>query len=170
MIAENSTGLKAYVGIGSNLENPVHQVQQAITAISSMSAITDFRASSLYRSAPLGPVEQPDYLNAVVQFTTHLNASDLLLELQRIEKEHGRVRDGERWGARILDLDLLLFAGQVIEMAGLVVPHPRISERNFVLLPLMELAPDLEIPGQGEVAVLLDQLGSNAHGWIEKIE
>ncbi len=160
----------AYVGIGSNLENPVKQVQQAIAAVSLLSSGGAARSSGLYRSAPLGPADQPDYINAVVEITTNLSANELLARLQSIESDHGRVRNGERWGPRILDLDLLLLGSQVIDKEGLVVPHARIQERNFVLLPLMEIAPDLEVPGQGKVEYLVDRLTARAHGWIEKIE
>ena len=170
MSATKSKGLPAFVGIGSNLGDPAKQVRWAINAISQLPDIDNALASSLYRSAPLGPADQPDYVNAVIAFTTRLSAAELLAALQRIETERGRVRSGSRWGPRILDLDLLLLGSQVIDKEGLVVPHPRISERNFVLLPLAELDPDLEIPGQGRVTTLLDKLASNAHGWIEKME
>lgn len=163
-------GQNAYVGIGSNLDDPIRQVQSAMRAVGHLSASGIAHCSSLYRSAPLGPEDQPDYINAVVQITSTLPASELLAALQQIEVEHGRIRSGERWGPRILDLDLLVFGSQVIDQEGMQVPHPRIRERNFVLLPLMELAPDLEVPGQGRVAVLVEQLASDAHGWIEKIE
>ena len=105
----------------------------------------------------MGPQDQPDYLNAVVALRTALPAHDLLIELQRIEHSHGRVRDGERWGPRTLDLDLLLYGQRIIESATLSVPHPGIAERSFVLWPLAELAPDLEVPGKGMISTLLTQ-------------
>jgi len=105
----------------------------------------------------MGPQDQPDYLNAVVGLQTELSAFDLLNELQRIENQHGRLRDGERWGPRTLDLDLLLYAEEVIDTPELSVPHPGIAERSFVLLPLSELAPDLVVPNKGAVSNLLDQ-------------
>lgn len=163
-------GQSAYVGIGSNLADPLKQVQSAMRAVGHLSASGVAYCSSLYRSAPLGPEDQPDYINAVVQIASTLSARELLAALQKIEADYGRIRNGERWGPRILDLDLLVFGSQVIDQEGLVVPHPRIRERNFVLLPLIELAPDLEVPGQGKVAVLVEQLASAAHGWIEKLE
>jgi len=105
----------------------------------------------------MGPQDQPDYLNAVVGLQTTLAAFDLLSELQNIEHVHGRVRDGERWGPRTLDLDLLLYADEIISTPRLSVPHPGIAERSFVLLPLAELAPDLTVPNKGTVSKLLNQ-------------
>ena len=112
------------------------------------------RRSALYRSAPFGGIEQPDYVNAAAVLLTALDARQLLEELQQIELRRGRQRDGMRWGPRVIDLDLLVFASQSIEEPGLVVPHPGIAERNFVLLPLKEIAPGLVIPGLGPVANL----------------
>jgi len=105
----------------------------------------------------MGPQDQPDYLNAVVGLQTELSAFKLLGELQNIENLHGRVRDGERWGPRTLDLDLLLYADEVINTPELKVPHPGIAERSFVLLPLAELAPDLVVPNKGSVSKLSGQ-------------
>ena len=107
--------------------------------------------SSLYLSAPFGPVEQPDFVNAVAHLETELGVSELFRRLQAIEELHGR-RRGIRWGPRVIDLDLLVFADELIDTATLTVPHPGIAERNFVLLPLQEIAPDLIIPGLGRVA------------------
>ena len=107
--------------------------------------------SSLYRSAPFGPVDQPDFVNAVAQLRTELDVTQLFRQLQSIEKQRGR-RRGERWGPRIIDLDLLVFDDEVLDSPALTVPHPGIAERNFVLLPLQEIAPDLIIPGLGRVA------------------
>ncbi len=109
----------------------------------------------------MGPQDQPDYLNAVVGLQTELSAFHLLSELQHIEYSHGRTRDGERWGPRTLDLDLLLFADEIIDTPKLSVPHPGIAERSFVLLPLAELAPDLIVPNKGSVSNLLDQCSPN---------
>lgn len=105
----------------------------------------------------MGPQDQPDYLNAVVKFQTDLDPLALLDVLQDIETHHGRVRSGERWGPRTLDLDLLLYADQVIDTPRLTVPHPGIADRSFVLLPLAELTPDLTIPVLGEVSDLVGQ-------------
>ena len=108
--------------------------------------------SSLYRSSPLGGIEQPDFVNAVAAVLTTLEPRDLLRKLKAIERRRGRERNGQRWGPRVIDLDLLVFSRAVLSEAGLSIPHPGIAERNFVLLPLREIAPDLVIPGLGRVA------------------
>jgi 2-amino-4-hydroxy-6-hydroxymethyldihydropteridine diphosphokinase len=141
----------AYVGIGSNLAEPRQQVEDAIAALQAIPQTSLVARSSLYRSAPLGPVAQPDFMNAVAELATSLDAADLFRRLQEIEDRHGRVR-GERWGPRVIDLDLLVYADTLIATPDLTVPHPGIAERNFVLLPLQEIAPDLIIPGLGRVA------------------
>ena len=110
--------------------------------------------SSLYRSAPFGGIEQPDFVNAAAALLTRLEPADLLRELQRIESERGRERGDVQWGPRVLDLDLLVYSDQLVDDAELKIPHPGIAERNFVLLPLQEIAPDLVIPGLGRVASL----------------
>lgn len=149
----------AYIGLGSNLGNPVGQIKQAIDALKAIRA-TELRAvSSLYRSAPLGPPDQPDYINAVAALLTQLDPDQLLPELQALEVAQGRNRAAERrWGPRTLDLDMLLFAGRLIATADLTVPHPRIAERNFVVLPLADIAPDLEIPRLGTVRGLAREI------------
>ena len=151
----------AYVGLGSNLDDPEAQVRSALAELEGMPRCVQFTASSLYRCPPMGPQEQPDYVNAVTGFLTQLPSRDLMQELLRVEKEHGRSRDGTRWGPRTLDLDLLVYANQVIEEEKLTVPHPGVHERNFVLYPLMEIAPALLVPGQGRVAELAARLGSD---------
>jgi len=142
----------AYVGIGSNLQGPVRQVEAAAALLNERDGLRVVATSSLYRSAAFGGVEQPDFVNAVVAILTTLPAVELLAELQALENRLGRERDEQRWGPRVIDLDLLVYAGQTIEVPELVVPHPGIQERNFVLLPLGEIAPDLVIPGLGRVA------------------
>lgn len=148
---------QAYIGVGSNLDEPVRQCRSAIAALGDLpgSRVTGY--SSLYRSAPLGKTDQPDYVNAVVGIATDLSAESLLQALRAIEACHGRVR-GERNAARTLDLDLLLYDRAVIETPDLTVPHPRMHERAFVLLPLAELAPTVTIPGHGAVAALLREV------------
>lgn len=147
----DGVGQLGYVGLGSNLDNPVKQVERAIELIGELSGTMVKARSSLYRSAPLGPVEQPDFVNAAVTVQTVLGARELLDQLQDIERVLGRER-GKRWGPRVIDLDLLVFADEVINEPGLKVPHPGIGERNFVLLPLREIAPELVIPGLGRLA------------------
>ncbi len=144
----------AYVGLGSNLQGPSGQLESALDSLSTIDRTRLVRRSALYRSAPFGGIEQPDFVNAAVALLTTLEAGQLLEELQQIELRRGRHRDGVRWGPRIIDLDLLVFSDQSINEPGLVVPHPGIAERNFVLLPLKEIAPGLVIPGLGPVSKL----------------
>ena len=151
--------MQSYIGLGSNLDNPELQLDTALAALDGIHDTSLVRYSSFYRSIPLGPSDQPDFINAVALLDTHLTAGQLLSQSQLIENRQGRVRDGQRWGPRILDLDILLYGDQVIDEPQLTVPHPGIRYRNFVLMPLLELAPDLEIPGLGRVDELLDAVG-----------
>lgn len=148
-----------YIGLGSNLDDPVSQVNRAIDALAGIPR-TELRAvSSLYRSTPMGPSDQPDYINAVAALLTQFEPEQLLRELQTLELAQGRDRSaGERWGPRTLDLDMLVFAGRRVSAEDLAVPHPRIAERNFVVLPLADIAPDLEIPGLGAVRTLAREI------------
>jgi len=142
----------AYVGLGSNLQSPAGQLDSAFDLLSAIPRTRLIRRSSLYRSAPFGGVEQPDFVNAAASLLTQLTAKQLLDELQRIEMQRGRKRPDVRWGPRVLDLDLLVCGSEKIEEPGLTVPHPGIAERNFVLLPLREIAPGLVVPGLGQLA------------------
>jgi len=142
----------AYVGLGSNLQGPVKQLEKTFEELNAIPVTRLMKQSSLYRSEPFGGVDQPDFVNAVAALLTQLSAQDLLRELQRIENERGRERGDVRWGPRILDLDLLVYSDQIIDELDLSVPHPGISERNFVLLPLGEIAPKLTIPGLGQIS------------------
>lgn len=144
----------AYIGLGSNLDDPVAQIDKAFAALDTLKDSQLLLRSPKYGSAPLGPQDQPDYVNAVAGILTTLSPEELLAQLQAIEKQQGRVRSGERWGARTLDLDLLVYGSEVIDSPNLQVPHPRIAERNFVLLPLNDIAPELRIPGYATVARL----------------
>ncbi len=144
----------AYVGIGSNLDSPRDQVERAIAALGAIENTRLVRTSPLYLSAPLDGSEQPDYVNAVSALLTCLDADGLFRSLKAIEKAQGRSRDGDRWGLRTLDLDLLVYSSASIDEKDLKVPHPGIRERNFVLLPLLDIAPHLRIPGQGNVTGL----------------
>lgn len=148
----------AHVALGANLGNPRTQVLAAIEALAALPQTRLLARSRLYLTPPWGVTAQPPFVNAVVQLDTQLSPDDLLAALLRIEHEAGRVRNGERWGPRTLDLDLLLYGDLVRDDEQLTLPHPRIAGRAFVLLPLAELAPDLEIPGQGRVADLLAQV------------
>ncbi len=130
----------SYIALGSNLASPLHQVTTAVSDIAKLGNIT--ARSSWYRSKAIGPGEQDDYVNGVLRLETGLEALELLNELQTIENQHGRVRN-IRWGARTLDLDILLFNRDVFNSETLTTPHPRMTERNFVIYPLCEIAPEL---------------------------
>jgi len=145
-----------YIGLGSNLDNPEAQVKRAIQALDALPESSVQAVSSLYRSPPMGPQDQPDYVNAVVQLITGLLAEDLLDQLQRVEQVHGRTR-GQYWGPRILDLDILLYGDDVIATERLQVPHSGLALRNFVLYPLAEIDDHIAVPGLGSVRVLLEQ-------------
>ena len=145
----------AAVGLGANLGDAAATLRDAIAALADLPDATLLRASRLYRTPAWGRTDQPDFINAVALVETSLDARDLLDALLAIERRFGRVRlEGERWGPRTLDLDLLLFGDAVIDQAGLQVPHPHLHERAFVLLPLAEIAPALQVPGRGPVAAL----------------
>ncbi|MGZ5049846.1 MAG: 2-amino-4-hydroxy-6-hydroxymethyldihydropteridine diphosphokinase [Methylobacter sp.] len=150
-----------YIGLGSNLENPAEQIASARAAVAQIDGVKELAFSSLYHSPPMGPQDQPDYVNAVMAIATGLQPIDLLRCLQHIENEHGRVRTGQRWGARTLDLDMLVYDDRIINEPDLIVPHPGMAERAFVLYPLYEIAPQLSIPGKGKIADLLAQCPMN---------
>lgn len=152
----------AYVALGSNLADPQGQVRRALAELDEMPRTRCVARSGLYRSSPMGPSEQPDFVNAVAALRTSLTALALLDELQRLERRHGRVRGPVRWGPRTLDLDLLWYADRIIDHPRLQVPHPGIAARRFVLQPLAEIAPDLHVPGQGPIVVLLARCPGDA--------
>ncbi len=140
--------VSAFVGLGSNLETPVRQLTEALDAIARLSGTTLVRRSAFYRTAPVGIIDQPDFVNAVAWVRTGLGPRELLSALLHIESDHGRVR-ALRNGPRTLDLDLLLHGDANLHEASLTIPHPRMHERAFVMVPLAEIAPDVEIPGVG---------------------
>ncbi|ACS86599.1 2-amino-4-hydroxy-6-hydroxymethyldihydropteridine diphosphokinase [Musicola paradisiaca] len=137
---------RVYLALGSNLAQPLHQVESALQALGAIAETRLVRCSSFYRSRPLGPQDQPDYLNAVAELDTGLAPEALLDHTQRIEQQQGRVRKESRWGPRTLDLDILLFGEQIIQTERLTVPHYDMKNREFMLYPLAELAPDLVFP------------------------
>jgi len=149
-----TTWWPAYIGLGSNLDRPARQIDVAFDCLDALPATRLESRSGLYRSAPFGGVEQADFVNAAAGLLTQLSARELLGELKRIEAARGREPGGVRWGPRVLDLDLLVYAGETIDEPDLEVPHPGIAERNFVLLPLADIAPDLVIPGLGRVGAI----------------
>jgi len=164
---ETATSIRAYIGLGSNLADPVRQVESALAELSGIHATRCVAHSSLYLSVPLGPADQPDYINAVAVVDTTLPPRELLFNLQEIEKRHGRTRTGERWGPRTLDLDLLLYGMERIHDDDLVIPHPGLCERNFVLYPLYEIAPRLVLPGLGG---LDDYIGKSSKRGLRRVE
>ncbi|MEB7888272.1 2-amino-4-hydroxy-6-hydroxymethyldihydropteridine diphosphokinase [Hafnia alvei] len=151
---------RVYIALGSNLANPLHQVQSALNALAELPQTTLIATSSLYRTPPLGPQDQPDYLNAVVALDTDLSAENLLDHTQKIELEHGRVRKDERWGPRTLDLDILLFGDEIINTERLTVPHYDMKNRQFMLYPLAEIAPELRFPSGESLQTVIAQLSA----------
>lgn len=149
-----------YIGIGSNLNEPIQQVELAFIELQNLTNSSLVKRSTLYRSFPLGSANQPNYINAVARLSTFLSAIELLDKLQAIENKQGRVRTSEKWGARTLDLDILLYDNQQIETERLSIPHPGIYERAFVLYPLYECVPDLVLPNGQKIYDLLKQFTS----------
>jgi 2-amino-4-hydroxy-6-hydroxymethyldihydropteridine diphosphokinase len=148
----------AYVAIGSNLNSPRDRVLEAFERLNLQPAIHSMMGSRLYRSHPMGPQDQPQYVNAAAGFVTQLTGRELLNVLLDIERGMGRNRQ-ERWGPRVIDLDLIWMVDSPIDEPGLTVPHPGVSSRNFVLYPLADIAPTLKIPGHGNVLGLLSAAG-----------
>lgn len=154
-----TTPIIAYLALGSNLGDPIEQLAKARVAIAAIPGLAMVRASSLYESPAWGGEEpQPDYVNAVIAMQTKLTADDLWLATSRIEAKHGRVRNGSRNAARTLDIDLLLYGDAAIHTVDLTLPHPRMHERDFVLMPLLEITPDIVIPGHGKALDCLRQI------------
>jgi 2-amino-4-hydroxy-6-hydroxymethyldihydropteridine diphosphokinase len=155
-----------YIGIGSNLEQPLLQVKQAMNELGQLAGCQLLAVSRLYKSRPLTiedqtsrvALQQPDYTNAVVAIRTERDAVTVLDDCQMIENQHGRIRGEQRWGPRTLDLDLLLVDDKIINQPRLIIPHPGLHQRSFVLYPLQEIAPDdLIIPGHGRLQDLVAQ-------------
>jgi 2-amino-4-hydroxy-6-hydroxymethyldihydropteridine diphosphokinase len=151
----------AYIAVGSNLSDPVSQANLAIESLKTLPKSKFVQASSLYSSSPMGPQDQPDYINAVVCIQTELTPLELLDCTQAIEQEQGRVRKEERWGPRTLDLDIVLFGNEVIDSERLTVPHYGMKEREFVLYPLAEIAPNLSLPDGTKLQDLLNTVDRN---------
>ena len=143
-----------WIGLGSNMGWATDQIEQAIVALTDEPGLEPTARSSLYRTAPMGHVAQPDFINAVVRASCGIGCYELLEVLQKIEKRFGRTRNGDRFGPRSLDLDLLMYADQIISSAQLELPHPRMHERLFVLEPLAEIEGDITVPGRGRLSVL----------------
>ena len=150
--------VKAWLGLGSNLQQPLVQLRTAIRRLSDTDGLEVLQISSFYQTPPWGVEKQDDFVNAVVKIETSLDSLSLLKVLQSIENAMGREREGHRWGPRLIDIDLLLFGDQRCRSRELELPHPRMHERAFVLVPLSELDVTLEIPGRGTINSLLKQL------------
>lgn len=160
--------IRAFVGLGGNVGDVENTMMEALMAIDGLPQTSIRAQSSLYRSPPWGRTDQDDFINAVIELRTRLAARVLLDYLLEIETRFGRIRDGnDKWGPRTLDLDLLVFGDESLNLPGMHVPHPRMHERAFVLVPLAEIAAGLEIPGQGLVRDLLSAIDSSG---IEAIE
>ena len=153
--------IPAYVALGSNLDDPCAQVERAFEALSAVQGARLVMRSSLYRSPPLGPVAQPDFINAVAGMLTTIAPREFLAELKSIEQRLGRAQPAVRWGPRSIDLDLLVHGTTRLVEPGLTVPHAGIAERAFVLAPLAEIAPDLDVPGLGRVSALAASVPSS---------
>ena len=149
---------RAYVGLGANLGPKDVTILRAVELLGAAEGIEVLELSQLRETAPWGVIDQPAFLNGAVALETTLSPRELLDVLLRVERELGRVRDGERWGPRTIDLDLLVYGDEAVDEPGLSVPHPRLHERRFALEPLAELEPELEIPGLGKVSELLAEL------------
>ncbi|CAN5211294.1 2-amino-4-hydroxy-6-hydroxymethyldihydropteridinediphosphokinase [soil metagenome] len=149
---------RAYVGLGANLGPREVTLLRAVDLLAAEPEIEVLAVSQLRDTDPVGKVDQPTYLNGAVAVETGLSPRDLLDALLRVEQELGRTRDGERWGPRTIDLDLLVYGGEIVDEPGLRVPHPRLQERRFALEPLVDLEPELAIPGLGKVAEVLARL------------
>ena len=153
--------IRAYVGLGANLGSREETLREAIVVLDRAPGVDVLAVSELRETEPVGPIEQPSFLNGAVELETTLSARELLDLLLDAERALGRIR-GERWGPRVVDLDLLVFGDEAIDEPGLEVPHPRLAERTFALEPLAELAPELVIPGRGRVSDLLAELDLSA--------
>ena len=157
----------AYVAIGSNLNHPQARVLEAFERLAALPALRSVLRSRLYETRPMGPQDQPLFVNAAAGLLTQLTARGLLEGLLRIEQSMGRNRQ-ERWGPRVIDLDLIWMLGEPIDEPGLTVPHPGVSTRNFVLYPLADIAPTLAIPGHGKVLELARRAGDDGISLLEQ--
>jgi 2-amino-4-hydroxy-6-hydroxymethyldihydropteridine diphosphokinase len=161
--------VRAYVGLGANLRKPEEQVRAAVEELAMLGNTRLAAVSSLYRTAPVGYVDQPDFINAVACVETLLTPRELLDGLLAIERRYGRVREFAN-APRTLDLDVLLYGEREVHEAGLTIPHPRMHERAFVIVPLAEIAPDALVPGRGRASELLQQVDSGAVAKLESSE
>jgi len=162
--------MKAWLGLGSNLQHPVVQLKTALDKLGLDPGIEILNISGFYRTAPWGDADQDDFVNAVAQIETSLQPLALLQVLQSIENVMGRRRSGRRWGPRLIDIDLLLYGDLQCRSEELVLPHPRMHERAFVLVPLCELDASLKIPGHGVADELLRGLDRTGISRLKEVE
>jgi len=146
-----------YIGLGSNIEQPYLQIKNAIVALNNLPGTEVLTDSGYYKSKPMGPEDQPDYVNAVVEIETALDATELLQNCQLIEQQQGRIKT-RHWGERSIDLDILLYVDQQILTDDLILPHPGICQRDFVYIPLLKLNPEVEIPGKGMLNAIVESV------------
>lgn len=159
--------MPAYVALGSNLDDPPRQIAAAFEQLAALEDCRLVARSKLYRTAPLGPQDQPEFVNAAAGLLTMLAARELLRALQRVEAELGRAQPVVRWGPRRIDLDLLLLDDVRVAEADLTIPHPGLTRRNFVLYPLRDIAPELLVPGEGRIEMLAARAGSAGLALLE---
>jgi 2-amino-4-hydroxy-6-hydroxymethyldihydropteridine diphosphokinase len=158
--ALSSRWLPAYVGVGSNLADPRSQVERALTSLARLPASKLILCSPLYQTTPLGDLAQPPFVNAAAGLLTQLAPEEMLAALRALERELGREPPRERWGPRIIDLDLLVVGTEKRASDTLTLPHPGIAGRDFVLYPLADIAPDLDVPGVGRVSLLRERVAN----------
>jgi 2-amino-4-hydroxy-6-hydroxymethyldihydropteridine diphosphokinase len=156
----------AYVALGSNMNQPRDRIADACTHLAALCETRLEAFSPLYRARPMGPQDQPDFVNAAVGLLTRKSPHEMLDALLSIERQMGRVR-GQRWGPRVIDLDLVWMVGTDVDDPGLTLPHPGVSMRNFVLYPLSDIAPTLDIPGHGRVLELKRERGGDGISLLE---
>ncbi len=154
------SAVRSFIALGTNLGDRIENLRRAVTLLGGYSGVEVTRSSRVYETAPVGP-PQPDYLNAVVEVRTSLSAPELLRACLAVETEMGRVRQ-ERWGPRVIDLDVLTYGSDSFDEPHLRIPHPRMHERAFVLVPLLELEPDPMLPGGRDVTSLRSMGGELA--------
>ena len=159
-VTRNESRVTAFIGLGSNLGDPPAQIRRALQTLAAMPETRFVRRSSLYRNPPAGYLDQPEFVNAVARIETRLEPRDLLEQLLAIERAQGRVHDFPN-APRTLDLDILLYGERTVREPGLTIPHPRMLERAFVLVPLAEIAPDAVVPGGGRIADLLQNVDAS---------
>lgn len=160
--------VQAYIGLGSNIDHPVDHVTRAFYALDRLPSTRLIGRSALYLSSPHGPPNQPDFINAVAVLATALAPLALLRHLQAIERRHKRVR-APKWGPRTLDLDILIYGKILCHYPQLIIPHPLLQQREFVLLPLGEISPELKVPGNGKVKTLIDRLDRGKKARVNRL-